>query len=249
MKEVITLNGKNFLNKKILRTLMYGEGVFETFRYKGKLPRFIDKHYQRLMEGAKLLKIPVITKDDFVFYIEETVKKFEDTSDLYIKTILVSEGNSYFSLIPESSNLLIIAKPFKPIEKKEVNLIIAPFKVHSSEPILRIKSTNFARNIIAKRYALENGYFDALFLNENGEITETSSANIFWIKGKYLYTPSLDCGLLNGITRQFIIKKAPSEGFTVIEGRFTLKDFQNADRIFITNSLNGIVRVRKIDKK
>ncbi|RUM46276.1 MAG: aminodeoxychorismate lyase [Hydrogenothermus sp.] len=249
MKEVITLNGKNFLNKKVLRTLMYGEGVFETFRYKGKLPRFIDKHYQRLIEGAKLLKIPAITKDDFIYYIEETVKKFEDTSDLYIKTILVSEGNSYFPIIPEGSNLLIIAKPFKPIDKKEVDLIIAPFRVHSSDPLLRIKSTNFARNIIAKRYALESGYFDALFLNENDEITETSSANIFWIKGKYLYTPSLDCGLLNGITRQFIIKKAPSEGFTVIEGRFTLKDLQNADRIFITNSLNGIVRVRKIDKR
>ena len=249
MKEIITLNGKNFLNKKVLRTLMYGEGVFETFRYKGKLPRFIDKHYKRLITGAKLLKIPTITKDDFIYYIEETVKKFEDASDLYIKTILVSEGNSYFPLLPESSNLLVIAKPFKPTDKKEVNLIVAPFKVHSSDPLLKIKSTNFTRNIIAKRYALENGYFDVLFLNENNQITETSSANIFWIKGKYLYTPSLDCGLLNGITRQFIIKKATNEGFTVIEGRFTLKDLQNADRIFITNSLNGIIRVKKIDKK
>ncbi len=249
MKEVVTLNGKNFLNKKVLRTLMYGEGVFETFRYKGKLPKFIDKHYQRLIEGAKLLKIPAITKDDFIYYIEETVKKFEDKSDLYVKTILVSEGNSYFPLIPETSNLLVVAKPFKPIDKKEINLIVSPFKVHSSDPLLKIKSTNFARNIIAKRYALEKGYFDVLFLNENNEVTETSSANIFWIKGKYLYTPSLDCGLLNGITRQFVIQKAPSEGFVVVEGRFTLKDLENADRIFITNSLNGILRVRKIDKK
>jgi len=246
MKEVITLNGKRFLNKKVLRTLMYGEGVFETFRYKGRLPKFIDKHYKRLVKGAKLLKIPEISEKDFITYIEETLKNLKEKSDLYVKVILTSEGDTYFPSQAEKSNILIIAKPFKPIEKKEVSLTISPFKVHSSDPLLQIKSTNFTRNILAKRYAIEKGAYDAIFINENEEITETSSANIFWIKGKYLYTPSLDCGLLNGIMRQFVIKKAKEEGFVVVEGRFSVKDIKEADRIFITNSLNGIIKVNSV---
>ncbi|RMA97606.1 aminotransferase class IV [Hydrogenothermus marinus] len=245
MEEVITLNGKRFLNKKVLRTLMYGEGVFETFRYKGRLPKTIDKHYQRLVEGAKLLSIPAITKEDYIYYIEETVKNLEE-KDLYIKTILTSQGNSYFPLLPEASNLLVIAKPFKPLEKKEVKLTVYPYKVHSSDPLLRIKSTSYARNILAKRYALEKGAFDSIFLNENDEITETSSANIFWIKDKHLYTPSLECGVLKGITRQIVLEQAVRKGLWFTEGRFKLEDLKSADFIFITNSLHGIIRVKSI---
>jgi 4-amino-4-deoxychorismate lyase len=245
MGEIITLNGKRFLNKKILRTLIYGEGVFETFRYNSKLPLLIKNHYERLIKGAKLLKIPKITYEDYLRYIEETVKQ-SDEKDLYVKTILTSEGNTYFPLQPESSNLLVIVKPYSPIKEEKVKLTVAPFKVHSSDPLLRIKSTNYARNIIAKRYAFEKGCFDAIFLNENNEVTETSSANIFWIKGKYLYTPSVSCGLLEGITRKYVIEKAKKEGFIVIEGRFYLNDVKNADIIFLTNSLNGIIRVSSI---
>ena len=248
MVAIITLNGKRFLNKKILRTLMYGEGVFETFRFKGKLPRFIEKHYKRLIKGAEVLNIPKITYEDYKRYITETVENSNLASnDLYVKTILVSEGNTHYSLLPEKSNLLTIVKPFKPLNFEKISLTVAPFRVHSSDPLLRIKSTNFAKNILAKRYALDKGYFDSIFLNENDEITETSSANIFWIKGKYLYTPSVECGLLNGIMRQFVIEKARLEGFTVVEGRFHLLDLKYADRIFLTNSLHGILKVDSVE--
>ena len=245
MKELVTLNGKRFLNKKILRTLMYGEGVFETFRYNGKLPKFIEKHYNRLKQGAQVLDIPLISFEDYIKFIEDTVRQSK-TNDLYVKTILTSEGNTYFPEKAENSNLLVIIKPFIPLEKKEVKLTVAPFKVHSSDPLLKIKSTNYTRNVLAKRYALEKGCFDAVFLNESNEVTEISSANIFWVKGKYLYTPSLECGLLNGITRQFVIEKAKDEGFVVVEGRFYLNDVKNSDMIFITNSLNGIIKVSSI---
>ncbi|EDP73799.1 aminotransferase class IV [Hydrogenivirga sp. 128-5-R1-1] len=245
MKEVITLNGKRFLNKKILRTLMYGEGVFETFRYNGKLPKFIEKHYSRLKKGAQVLDIPVISLEDYIKFIEDSVKQLKE-KDLYVKTVLTSEGSTYFSEKAENSNLLVIIKPFKPLEEQEIKLTVAPFKVHSSDPLLKIKSTNYTRNILAKRYALKKGCFDAVFLNEKNEITETSSANIFWVRGKYLYTPSLECGLLNGITRQFVIEKAKEEGFVVVEGRFYLNDVKNSDMIFITNSLNGIIKVSSI---
>ncbi len=246
MEEIVTLDGKIFENKEFLRSLMYGEGVFETFRYEGKLPRYIDYHYERLIKGAELFKIPRITKEDFIFYIEDAVKK-HSKDNLYVKTILVSEGNSYFPLIPEKSHLIVMVREYKPMEKESINLTIAPFKIHSSEPLLKVKSINFGQNIIAKRYALEKGFDDALFLNENNEITETTTSNIFWIKGKYLYTPALDCGVLDGITRKVILENAQNEGFSIIEGRFYLNDLKKADFVFVSNALYGMVKVRKVE--
>ncbi|WP_457622708.1 aminotransferase class IV [Persephonella sp.] len=247
MEYIVTVNGKKLIDTRFLRSVMYGEGVFETFRYRGRLPKHIDQHYKRLTKGAELLKIPKITREDYIFYIEETVKKCKESDDLYVKTVLLSEGNIYFPVVPYKSHLLVIVKPYKEPEKKEISLTVAPFRVHSSDPMLRIKSTSYSRNIIAKRYALEKGCDDVLFLNENGEVTETSSANIFWIKGRFLYTPSVDCGLLPGVTRNVILKKAKDEGFAVVEGRFYLEDVRKADFIFVANALNGIIRVSKIE--
>ena len=246
MSEIITLNGDIFEEKRFLRTLMYGEGVFETFRYNNGYPSRKKKHYKRMMEGAKLLGIHGISEDDFLYYIDKTVERSEE-KDLYVKVILLSEGNIEYPLLPYKTNVMVVARPYRPFPKKKVSLTVAPFRVHSSNPLLRIKTTNFAEKVIAKRYAKEKGYDDAVFLNENGEITETTSANIFWIKGKIMYTPSVDCGLLSGITREAVIYEARKQGFTVVEGRFYPEDIKDADLIFITNALNGIIRVGKFD--
>ena len=246
MREIITVNGTEVKEIKFLRSVMYGEGVFETFRYKGKLPSKIEAHYKRLSKGAEYLKIPKITYDDFIYYIQETVSKCEE-KDLYIKTVLLPEGLLPYPIAPYGSKLMVIAKPYQEPKKKEISLTLSPFNVHSSDPLLRFKTTNYLRNIVAKRYAVEKGFDDVIFRNENNEVTETTNANIFWIKGRFLYTPSLDCGLLPGITRESVIQEAKKQGFVVVEGRFFYEDVKNADYVFVANALNGIIKVSKLD--
>jgi 4-amino-4-deoxychorismate lyase len=141
---------------------------------------------------------------------------------------------------------MVITKPYEPI-KEEIRLTVSPYKVHSSDPLLKIKSTNYLRNILIKRYAKENGFFDCIILNENNFITETSSATIYWIKGRYLYTPSLDNGVLDGVSRKVVLQEAKTQGFIVVEGRFTLKDIKEADLIFISNALHGLMKVKEIN--
>lgn len=239
------INGEEVQDTTYIRGLMYGEGVFETMRYRGKLPKALEDHYSRLVKGLKLLKIPVITPEDFVGSITDAVKENQE-EDLYIKVVVFGEGAAYYPLQPYRANILVVVKPYKPIQE-DINLTVSPYRVHSSDPLLRIKSTNYLRNILVKRYARENGYFDAIVLNENGEVTETSSANIYWIKGKYFYTPSLDCGVLEGISRKAVLENAKKEGFVVVEGRFGLKDLKNADMVLISNSLHGLMRVKVVD--
>jgi 4-amino-4-deoxychorismate lyase len=245
MAEKVFINGKELEQKNLIRPLMYGEGVFETFRYKEKLPKYIDYHFERLNKGCEILNIPKITKEDFLFYIENAVSKSE-VKDLYVKIIILSEGNSYFPLKPYGKNVMVITKPYEPI-KEEIRLTVSSYKVHSSDPLLKIKSTNYLRNILIKRHAKENGFFDCIILNENNFITETSSAAIYWIKGKYLYTPSLDNGVLDSISRRVVLQEAKTQGFIVVEGRFTLKDIKEADFVFISNALHGLMKVKEIN--
>lgn len=242
--EKFVINAQDISDKTFLRGVMYGEGVFETFRYRGKLPRYIDEHYNRLLKGLKLLGIPIITKEDFLNSIELAVK--DAGEDLYVKLVVFGEGLSYYPLKSYKANILTVVKPFKPIEE-DIVLTVSPYRVHSLDPLLGIKSTNYLRNILIKRYARENGYFDAVILNENSEITETSSANIYWIKGRYLYTPSLSCGVLEGISRKVVLQNAKKEGFIVVEGCFGVKELKKADMIFISNSLHGVMRVKGVD--
>jgi 4-amino-4-deoxychorismate lyase len=245
MAEKVFINGKELEQKNLIRPLTYGEGVFETFRYKEKLPKYIDHHFERLNKGCEILNIPKITKEDFLFYIEDAVSKSE-VKDLYVKIIILSEGNSYFPLKPYGKNIMVITKPYEPI-KEEIRLTVSPYKVHSSDPLLKIKSTNYLRNILIKRYAKENGFFDCIILNENNFITETSSATIYWIKGRYLYTPSLDNGVLDGVSRRVVLQEAKTHGFVVVEGRFALKDIKETDFIFISNALYGLMKVKEIN--
>lgn len=250
-KNVIkTLNGELMEDaKRPLRTTLYGEGVFETFRYQGRFPKTLEKHYQRLVKGAELLEIPKISLDDYVYYIEKSLdiaEKEKIGEDLYIKTVLLSEGGDYYPLKPYEKHLLVVIKPYKE-PKREIKLTFSSIKVHSSDPTLRVKTTNYLRNVLAKREAVAKGFDDAIFLNENCEITETTSANIYWIKGNTLYTPALECGLLEGITREIIIKKAKELDLNVVEGRFKPEDLKGSNFIFVSNSLNGIIRVKKVD--
>ncbi len=245
-----TLDGELMEDKKRpLRTTLYGEGIFETFRYNGSLPKSITKHYERLSKGADLLSIPRITLEDYIYYIEKSLDLAEENNlgkDLYIKTVLLSEGGDYYALKPYKSHLLVIIKPYKQ-PKREICLTVSPYRVNSSNPLLRFKTTNYMLNVLAKRYAIEKGCDDAILLNEEGYITETTSANIFWIKGRCLYTPSLECGLVEGITREKILKKARDVDLEVKEGKYKLKDLFEADYIFVSNSLNGIIKVKRID--
>ena len=84
----------------------------------------------------------------------------------------------------------------------------------------------------------ENKVFDEIYLNEKNQITEGARSNVVIKKEGVYYTPSLKCGLLNGCFRQFLLKK-----IKMVEKELYLKDLKNADKIFLINSIRGIIEV------
>jgi len=100
---------------------------------------------------------------------------------------------------------------------------------------------------MSKQFAEERGYSDALMLDYRGYVAEGTGANIFFIKGKNIYTPIADC-FLNGITRQTVIKMVKEKEFNLIEKHILPEDIDQFDEAFLTGTAAEITPIKSIDK-
>lgn len=245
MKDYLFVNGKRANEVLPNRSLFYGEGLFETFRYKSGLPVLLGQHLERMRLGAELLKIPFQGEESLVPLIQKAIIDSK-INDAYVKICLLSEGDSGFYNVSDGTQVhVIIRKYAEPVQSLRLKLNL--FRRSSESPLLGVKSTNYLDNILARRDALAQGYDEALFLNEKDQITECSSSNLFWFKDRMLHTPALNCGLLPGTTRGFLLKLiTDTQKVQVLEGDFSLKDLNGAEFVFTTNALSGCVPVSQI---
>lgn len=245
MSDQIYINGNRLTYELPLRSLFYGEGVFETFRYKTGIPVHFDKHFKRLEKGAGVLKLDMPDKGYIVGLIKKAVRE-SGLSDVYIKICLLSQGNTLFYENSQGSQVLILVKEYlKP--KESTRACVCSFAKNSQSPVVKIKSLNYLENIIARREAAARGFDEVVFLNEEKKITEGGAGNIFWYRDGMLYTPSLECGLLPGTTREVLMEITEELGIGVIEGGYDLEDLVGSDFAFFTNSLIGSVPISQVD--
>lgn len=244
MKEYISIDGKKLDSSIPLRALFYGEGVFETFRYKNGMPVLLVKHLDRMDRGTKLLNIPHKDRDLIIEMLKNSISESK-IDDAYVKICLLSEGMSSFSSTPDSSQLLVIIREYEN-PGRSVNVKVNSFRKISISPLRSVKSTNYLENVLARREALRKGFDEALFLNEWGEITECSASNIFWFKDGTFFTPHTNCGLLEGTTRNFIMDLVVELNYSTLKGGYQIDDILTSDFVFITNSLIGSIPVSSI---
>ena len=110
-----------------------------------------------------------------------------------------------------------------------------------------IKSLNYLNNIMAKIEGTDAGTVEALMLNHNGEVAECTGDNIFIIKHGVLKTPQPDAGILEGITRNAVMKLAVEAGVTVQECVLTRHDIFTADECFLTGTAAEVIAVISLD--
>ena len=114
--------------------------------------------------------------------------------------------------------------------------------------IYRHKTTNYYENIYTKRYASENNFDDGIFVNQQDIILECSMSNIFFIKEDKIYTPHRNLPILNGIMKEHIFEICKNLNIEVIERETSLKEIENFDFVFISNSLMKVMKVSQINK-
>ncbi|KEK21720.1 aminodeoxychorismate lyase [Bacillus gaemokensis] len=229
---------------------LYGLGVFETFRIYNGHPLLLDDHYERLMESLSALQIEwTMTKDDVLRILQDLLIR-NGLDHAYIR-FNVSAGMGEIGLQTETyerpSIIVFIKSLTAPGEVIEKEGVILEQKRNTPEGAYRLKSHHYLNNILGKREIGNVANKEGIFFTEEGYVAEGIVSNIFWVKEGVLYTPSLETGILNGITRAFIIKIAEILDMQVEEGFFIKEELLSADEVFVTNSIQEIVPLFQIE--
>ncbi len=234
--------------------LLYGDGVFEGIRsYNGKVFR-LTEHLDRLWESAKAIWLTIpISKEEMAKAVVDTLA-VNGIKDGYVR-LVVTRGVGTLGLDPNKCarpSIIIIADSIAlyPPELYEKGLDIITSSVPRIAPAAlspRIKSMNYLNNILAKIEAIRSGTIEALMLNHKGDVAECTGDNIFIVRKGVIYTPSLDAGVLEGVTRNAVIELARAAGIEVREVTLTRHDVYVADEFFLTGTAAEVIPVVKID--
>lgn len=235
---------------------LFGDSVYEVITTHGGKPCFVDQHLKRLRNSADgiFLKLPF---NDPWFHAE--IQKTLDAAgfdESYIR-IVVTRGVGEIDIDPsscEEPNVLIYVTRTKSYPKENyengINIALVSVKRNPKEALNpSIKTGNYLNNVLAKIEANRLGAQDALMLNPFGYLTECTTSNIFLVQGGRLLTPSTDCGILVGITREITIQLARENGILVEEGQWPAEMLEKTDELFLTGTLKRIMPVTHLDGK
>lgn len=195
-------------------------GVFETLRVIKGRPIFEPEHRAELLRAAEVLGLKV----DFNF--DESRAALPPRSGRLRWIVTPRETQAIFNQEDEP-------------DTTPIKINVSPVRVGSQNWDARYKTLSYLSHAQAAQLA---GSEDAVLLNEHGQIASAARSNIFWRRGDRIATPAHECGCRRGVVRNFVLKNAK-----VQEDNYLLHELLEADEIFVTSSIKGIVSVHAID--
>lgn len=236
--------------------LLYGDGCFEGIRaYGGRIFK-CKSHIDRLYRSAERIRLEIPYSKDAIDKVMHECLKANNIADGYIR-LVITRGVGTLGLHPfrcPKPSVICIADTISlyPPEMYEQGMPIIVAKrpripVDCLDP--RIKSLNYLNNILAKIEAIDAGVLEALMLNQQGEVCECTGDNVFIVKNGALATPDSESGLLEGITRRFVIDLCAKLGIKIEERILRLEEVMAADEVFLTGTAAEIIAVKSIDGK
>jgi branched-chain amino acid aminotransferase len=236
------------------RGFLFGDSVYEVVRaYEGTLFAF-DRHFQRLNRSAKAIgfKLP-FDGPRLKAHFQEMVEELNGAS-CYVR-VVVTRGAYGISLYPPESvepTTVVIAGEMDPwpedYYKEGISLVIVGIRRNPRGALNpMIKSGNYLNNVLAAMEARRAGAVDAVMLNAEGNVTESSTANVFLVKGGRLITPPVEAGILDGVSRYIAMELAEKNGIPVELDHFGPSVLGDADECFLTSTTREVMPVRKVD--
>ena len=250
---MINLNGSLLPNDQNIfksgnRAFLYGDQLFETLRFQDGKLLFWEDHYFRIMGGACMLRMEIPQHLNIEFLENEIIKTLK-ASDLFecnsrVRLSLYrSDGGRYLPINKSLEYLIEVDKlSEESLSLNNSGLIIDVFHDHfkPNNTISNLKGGNSLVSVLSSIFANENDLDEAIILNLESNICETSASNIFIAKDKHLITPPLSSGCVNGIVRKQIIENASLWGYSIEEKNMKTFQLIKADEVFLTNSINWI---------
>jgi 4-amino-4-deoxychorismate lyase len=230
--------------------LVRGEAVFEAMRVYGGRPFRLGAHLARLAASAAAIDLPLPAG------LEELAGRAVAAAgggDAVLRLICTkgregsAAGGTAFAICTD------IPAWFEEERRRGLRLVLL---TTAADPLVRaaspwllpgVKTISYAVNMAAQREARARGADDAVLVGLGGELLEAPTANLWWRTGDTLHTPSLDLGILAGITRAVLSDLAGGLGLKVLDGVFTAEDLAAADEAFLSSSTREIMPVVEVD--
>ncbi|MEG0259875.1 MAG: aminodeoxychorismate lyase [Lysinibacillus sp.] len=229
---------------------LYGLGFFETFRtYNGKV-LFLEEHYKRLTAALTQYHIHMPYTEEAIREVIEELTKQADYKDGYFR-LNVSAGIHDIGLQPTAytePTVIVFRKELQATprgQEKMAKWLMTPRNIPEQE--IRVKSHHYGNNVLGRFEVPSLATTEGFFVTPKGYVAEGVTSNIFWVEDDILYTPSLQTGILPGITRRWVLNIAQALGYRVREGLFRKEELEKAQECFITNSIQELVPISKID--
>lgn len=236
------------------RGFLYGDSVYETMRTVG--PRHVadlGSHLDRLERSAQGLAMEDLPSRPVILdALDRTLAAAENPASRI--RIVVTRGTGPMSIDTRNSSdplLVVFVQPLVLPQIADYERGIHACIVHadaSAAGKAGLKTGNYLPNIMALRRAIERKGQDAILCNQQGEVTEAATSNLFLIQGGALLTPDLEAGLLPGITRSNVLSHAKALGLEIDIQRVKPEQLRRADEIFLTSSVRGLMPVTHLDE-
>jgi aminodeoxychorismate lyase len=254
---VIFLNGKFLPEAEAVvpvndRGFMYGDGLFETLRVVNGRPFRLAQHLERLVRGADFLKIKLpFTPKEISKLAAQLIDK-NAMSDSVLRLVLTRGpgARGYSPGAAANPTFVMSLHPVPAASSDELlqwSLITSSHHIPSSDAASSFKTTSKLLNVLARAEAIERGADEALLLNTNGEVAETAGGNIFWVYQNRICTVPTGRGVLPGITRAVVLEICQALGLETNKRVIKPQHLRNAEGIFITQSVLGIVPIAAFD--
>jgi 4-amino-4-deoxychorismate lyase len=243
--------------------LVRGEAVFEAMKVYGGRPFRLDAHLARLTASARAIELAL---PEGLEALAARAVAAAGRGDAILRLICTkgpegsgepqrgapvdregSGGGTAFAICAD------VPASFEEDRRRGLRLVLL---TTATDPLLRaaspwllpgVKTVSYATNMAAQRAARARGADDAVLVGLGGELLEAPTASLWWRTGQTLHTPSLDLGILAGITRAVIGDLAPTLGLKVLEGVFTAEDLAAADEAFLSSSTRELMPVIEVD--
>lgn len=252
MNDIYIYHNGNFVKESELsvgvtnRGFRFGDLVFESVRLANSKICFLDGHLNRISQAMAALKIDTTGLPT----IDETEKIFNELQKLNNiagggRGRITAYRKNGLTYKPDNNecSILIELRPYPDatyvLNEKGLHIGVYKENIKHKTTYSAYKTGNSLLYTLSAAYSIAHNYDEAIILNASGHVVETTSSNLFMVKGGRIYTPPLADGCVHGVMRNVVIHLATNNGIQVIEKHIVPADFETADELFLTNTISG----------
>ncbi len=257
MEEIVYLNGSLVPRSKARISIddhgfLYGYGLFQTVRtYNGKY-FLLDRHLERLKSSAEVIGLAEKLKG---IDLEKACRDTLKVNDIKDARVRVTVTNGTVTTLPwidsgGTPTVLVTTRPYTPFSREKYSegfkVGIASVRRMRQSVTSSMKSINYLLNVMARMEAAKNGLDEAILLNDDGYLAEGGGSNVFFVRSAKMVTPSVNSGIIPGVTREVVMEMAAGMGISVTEGTVGISIFKQCDEAFMTNTMIEIMPVTSV---